>query len=237
MQHALQKLGYKSYHMIEGARNPKAFSYWLEALKAKYAGEGKPYERPEFDKLLQNYSAVTDIPCIMFSDELLAAYPNAKVILTERDVDSWLVSMNKTFYVLFSWKSLYYLAPFDPSMVGPYWKTINFIMNIWTGGSFDDRSKLCQSYRDHYAHIRAVVPQEKILEFKPKDGWEELCTFLGKPIPADEPYPRINQPDNIIKMHTMVWYMVVAKAVQKIGGTIVAVGVAAGAAWYYRYKS
>ena len=56
MQHALQKLGYKSYHMIEGARNLNAFSYWLEALKAKYAGEGKPYGRTEFDKVLKNYS-------------------------------------------------------------------------------------------------------------------------------------------------------------------------------------
>lgn len=49
----------------------------------------------------------------MFVDELRAAYPNAKVILTERDVDSWMVSMEKTLYVLMSWWSMYYLAPFD----------------------------------------------------------------------------------------------------------------------------
>ena len=53
----------------------------------------------------------------MFIDELLAAYPNAKVILTERDVDSWLVSMDKTILELLSWKSFYYIAPFEP--VGP----------------------------------------------------------------------------------------------------------------------
>lgn len=50
----------------------------------------------------------------MFADELLAAYPNAKVILTERDTESWLVSMQNTFYVLLSWKSFYYLAPLGP---------------------------------------------------------------------------------------------------------------------------
>ena len=50
----------------------------------------------------------------MFVDELLAAYPEAKVVLTERDVESWMVSMNKTFYELFSWKSFYYLAPLEP---------------------------------------------------------------------------------------------------------------------------
>lgn len=50
----------------------------------------------------------------MFADELLAAYPKAKVILTERDVESWTVSMNKTFFELFSWKSFYYIAPLEP---------------------------------------------------------------------------------------------------------------------------
>ena len=50
----------------------------------------------------------------MFVDELLAAYPNAKVILTERDTESWLVSMENSFYVLLSWKSFYYLAPLGP---------------------------------------------------------------------------------------------------------------------------
>lgn len=56
MQNALPTLGYKSYHMIEALRHPKAFIYWLEALKAKYSDQGKPYQRVEFDKLLGNYS-------------------------------------------------------------------------------------------------------------------------------------------------------------------------------------
>lgn len=50
----------------------------------------------------------------MFVDELLAAYPNAKVVLTERDTESWLVSMNNTFYEVLSWKSFYYLSPLGP---------------------------------------------------------------------------------------------------------------------------
>ena len=61
MQHALQRLGYKSYHMTEAGRN-KAFNYWLEALKAKYSGEGRPYQRAEFDKVLGDYSVHIDKP-------------------------------------------------------------------------------------------------------------------------------------------------------------------------------
>lgn len=130
MQHALQKLGIRSYHMTEAGKT-KSFNYWHEALKAKYAGEGRPYGRKEFDKLLGEYGVclitcfqrlslltasqgVTDMPCILFVDELLAAYPDAKVILTERDEESWMVSMNKTVLEILSWKSYDYLAPLEP---------------------------------------------------------------------------------------------------------------------------
>ena len=34
----------------------KTFNYWHEALKAKYDGQGRPYGRAEFDKLLGDYS-------------------------------------------------------------------------------------------------------------------------------------------------------------------------------------
>ena len=54
------------------------------------------------------------MPCILFVDELLAAYPSAKVILTERDVDSWVVSMNKTVFEILSWRSFHYIAPLEP---------------------------------------------------------------------------------------------------------------------------
>lgn len=49
----------------------------------------------------------------MSVDELLAAYPKAKVILTNGDPDKWLLSMEKTFYVLLSWK-WDILFPLDP---------------------------------------------------------------------------------------------------------------------------
>lgn len=54
------------------------------------------------------------MPCILFTDELLAAYPDAKVILTERDVESWMISMNKTVLELLTWRSFDYLAPLEP---------------------------------------------------------------------------------------------------------------------------
>lgn len=55
MQMALQRLGYKCYHMLEAGKTSR-MGHWLEGLKAKYEGQGKPFGRTEFDKLLQDYS-------------------------------------------------------------------------------------------------------------------------------------------------------------------------------------
>ena len=35
------------------------------------------------------YSAITDLPGSLFVEELIDAYPNALVVMTTRDVDSW----------------------------------------------------------------------------------------------------------------------------------------------------
>jgi len=54
------------------------------------------------------------MPCILFVDELLAAYPDAKVILTNRDEDSWVVSMDKTVFEILRWRSYNYIAALEP---------------------------------------------------------------------------------------------------------------------------
>ena len=48
-----------------------------------------------------------------FSDELLAAYPDAKVVLTTRDVDKWLPSMERSYYKILAWKWWMALAAVD----------------------------------------------------------------------------------------------------------------------------
>lgn len=52
---ALNKLGYKSYHATEVTQNLHLVE-WNEGLEAKVTGNGKPFGREEFDKLLGSYS-------------------------------------------------------------------------------------------------------------------------------------------------------------------------------------
>jgi hypothetical protein len=56
-----------------------------------------------------------------------------------------------------------------------------------------------QGYREHYANVRALVPPERLLEYRLGDGWEPLCDFLGKPIPK-EPFPQLNESRDLQEM-------------------------------------
>ena len=58
------------------------------------------------------------------------------------------------------------------------------------GDDFQDKGK--QRYHDHNKNIRALVPQEKLLEYEVSSGWEPLCKFLNEAIP-DEPFPTGNE--------------------------------------------
>lgn len=85
---ALTRMGFKPYHMAAAMTKPAIdFPCWEEAIRAKYHGDGKPFEREDFDKILGDYDAILDAPGVMFPDELLKAYPEAKVIITERPVE------------------------------------------------------------------------------------------------------------------------------------------------------
>ena len=105
------------------------------------------------------------------------------------------------------------------------------------GGNLNDHDRLRRTYREHYAHIRKVVPPHKLLEFKPGFGYKELCSFLEEPVPGGEAYPHINQPDNIITMFKKLWWFTVVNAVVRVGGTVGAVAAGGAAVWYYHFRN
>ena len=61
---------------------------WQDAFAAKFDGEGE-FGKEQWDQLLGHCQAVCDWPAVAFAKELIEAYPEAKVLITTRDVDSW----------------------------------------------------------------------------------------------------------------------------------------------------
>jgi hypothetical protein len=232
MKVALDQLGYRTLHASNVHTTPGGWLYWNEAIDAKFYGKGKPYAKPEFDKLLKKYTAISDMPAILFVDELLAAYPDAKVILTNRNVDDWISSMNKSVYVVLEdWLNRFH-ENFQPHGFGACFVCIRRVVTIWASGDMEDRAKLRQGYLNHYAHVRHVVPKQRLLEFESKDGWEPLCKFLGKDIPAT-PYPRVNDADATVKYLRKVSRANLATLMAK-GMTVALAGAVVGGIWWYQ---
>jgi hypothetical protein len=136
----------------------------------------------------------------MFPEELQAAYPNAKVILTTRSLDGWLRSMEQTvtratpIWGLWYWMGL--LAPADPKRAAARTLGIKYNEVLWWN-DFPRFGARC--FREHEERVKRCTPPDNLLVFEAKDGWEPLCKFLGKEIP-DTPYPNMNDTAAFRKM-------------------------------------
>jgi len=196
LRQALQRLGYvNTYHMMcASVENPPDCLMWHDALSAKYDGVGE-FGRKEWDQLLGDCQAVCDWPACAFAKELIEAYPNAKVILTTRDVDSWHASVMKTVYWRVTDPEHKFVSHFSWA-ASMYYPMLNKFFQTFFRGDFPNQGK--QVYLDHVAEVRSLVPSERILEYKISDGWAPLCEFLGEEVP-DTAFPQGNDMANFFK--------------------------------------
>ena len=128
---ALKQLGFDDcYHMMSASvENPPDCLMWLDALAAKYDKNGTVFSREQWDQLLGHCQAVCDWPAVAFAEELIQAYPDAKVITTTRNVDSWHASTLKTVHWRATDPELKFLAKFDwaSGMYQPMLSSMTFL--------------------------------------------------------------------------------------------------------------
>jgi len=179
MKFALEHVGLgPCYHMSEvfaGAR--KNLPLWLDVIDG----------RPDWETIFNGYQSMTDYPACSYWRELADYYPDAKVILTVRDPDTWFDSVSKT---IFSREMNDSLAgsPAEAMMQGA-------IFNAF-GDQVNDRAFMTDWFERRNQKVIESLPAERLLVFSPKEGWEPLCTFLGVKVP-DEPFPRVNSRDEL----------------------------------------
>ena len=138
--------------------------------------------------LLQGYVATMDCPAALLTPEIMNVYPDAIVIVTTRDQDSW-------------WKSMEYLNSFMGTYHLPF-----VVMWLWKAQAYGKWRKRFQEllmWRYGHDHIqketlelhedyqRQVVPKEKLFFYNVKEGWEPLCKILDVPVPK-VPFPHNN---------------------------------------------
>ncbi|KAI8244004.1 hypothetical protein K4K57_012829 [Colletotrichum sp. SAR 10_99] len=197
---ALTILGYDGvHHGIQAISSPREWTLFSAAADSTFPTlptyTGAPFPRESWDSLFGKYEAVTDMGSF-FAVQLIQAYPEAKVILVERDVDSWFQSMDEAiFKTTWGWR-----ADLIIDYLGPRWglaggQTLRKILLGFYGvrNVNEMRAIAKERYKRHYAEVRASVPKERLLEFNLKEGWEPLCKFLGKEVPEGVAFPVANK--------------------------------------------
>jgi len=188
---ALQHLGFsKCYHMEELVMNPESLHYWEDARHGKQVN---------WDELFKGYRAAVDFPTNMFYTDLMQHYPDAKVILTMRDPESWYKSFGSTIIrqskpSLKQIVSTSFKLPFNQKLRQQLkiFKYAGKFLDEMFGGRFDeDKEKMINIFNSRNDHIKNTIPPEKLLIYEVKDGWAPLCNFLGRPVP-DKPFPHSN---------------------------------------------
>ncbi|KAF5627437.1 hypothetical protein F52700_8363 [Fusarium sp. NRRL 52700] len=200
LMQALQILGYPNvHHGWEVAEREDLRWQWPifdRACDATFTNlpsyNGKPFSRADWDEVFGEYDAVSDIAAF-FAESLVPAYPDAKVILVERNVDRWFLSMHalvKNTPSRFRRKLGAKIGDFSGP---PSPRIAHKLHQGWTGAPSpnDVIEYLKPAYARHNKFIRDNVPKEHLLDFKLVDGWEPLCRFLGKDIP-NVPFPHVN---------------------------------------------
>ena len=179
-------------------------------------------------------------------------YPNAKVILMERDSsEAWFTSYKKMIdYYMANYHVWYedYLpllsktqATMNKMSQQCMIKSTGSGKNFWQLKHISKESWIYQ-YEMHNAAVKQLVPADQLLVFKVGEGWDRLCSFLDKPIP-DKPFPRENvagQAGNIVdQMQEFQTFKKVINEVRKslfIAGSCLTLSVGIGVLAFVRPK-
>jgi hypothetical protein len=195
---ALEELGFaKCYHPLE------VFASLDQARTWDAATRGEPVD---WDRLFAGYQATVDLPSCLFYRELLAKYPEAKVILTVRDPERWYDSVRQTIHFA-SNTFPKWVVLFSPRM-RIFQRMLARLWDRMFQGRFEDQAFAIEVFNRHNEQVRREVPADRLLVYEVSQGWGPLCTFLGVPVPEGKPFPHLNDAAEFrakIKRDAVIW--------------------------------
>jgi hypothetical protein len=159
---AFQILGFDSFHWGEG----ESPVIWNEM---RMSGRST---------MLERWYAFSDLPFPLLYKQLDKAYPGSRFILTIRDEQEWLKSVERLWDVRY-----------NPTRW--VWDKYPFTNRIHTelyGQRDFNAGVFLARYRRHNAEVMEYFKGADLLVMDVREGWLRLCGFLGKPIP-DIPFP------------------------------------------------
>ena len=231
---ALEKiLPGKCHHMVRAFSDKNDPQFWNKASRGQMTDE----DMMQFIKT-SKLAASVDFPMSLYWKDLARLYPNAKVLLNVRDPVKWFQSVRNTILQIVmltqtSWLGLPFrlmrldapISPakftcFAPTYLGPKYPQGMF------GAVLEGEETAVRFFNDWVDQVKSEIPQERLLVFEVKNGWEPLCKFLDVPVP-DEPFPNVNDTVSMqAKLRSMKRFCGVAWTVM--------IGVVGTAAYYFK---
>jgi hypothetical protein len=187
---ALEQLGFtKCYHMVELFNNPAGLSCFEKAE----AGEAA-----DWDTLFLGYTSAVDYPVARYYKQLIVKYPEAKIVHTMRDPESWYKSCVQTIF----WASkpsparilnMMVKMPFSPVLRKrlPVLKYNGKMLDNEFGSDLLNKNEVIKRFNARNEEVLNTVPKERLLVYNVKEGWGPLCSFLNIALPAT-PFPVSN---------------------------------------------
>ena len=178
LQQAFERLGYPCYHMQEvmKAYDRGQVEQWTKVLHG---------EEIDWQALFSGYEATVDFPACVFYRELMEAFPDAKVVLSVRDAQSWWKSYSKLIRLVLR-TQFFNFVPMFRKFAAMNNRLIDYVFD----GQMTEEACI-RRYNQHIEEVRATVPEDRLLVYSVTEGWEPLCHFLGHPVP-EVPFPHAN---------------------------------------------
>ncbi|KAF6772061.1 Nad dependent epimerase dehydratase [Paragonimus kellicotti] len=167
--------------------------YHMFELVAKHRNDSRKWV--EVDRLVSESTGC-------YYSQLMQVYPDAKVVLTIRDKQSWLESVRATILLRrdirrYDWA--------EKLIVGYQngWHFLSMyramLERVFGPGADVTSDAMILAAHDRWiAQVTKDVPADRLLVFHVREGWEPLCNFLNVPVP-NKPFPNVNERAELVK--------------------------------------
>ena len=168
-------LGGPCYHMLQVRERPADPDVWGDAYEGKL---------PDWAAFFEGYRAAVDWPSAPFWRELSESFPDAPILLSVRDPDSWWKSASSTIFIALAT----YFAPDAPA---DGWTRMGRGMMTSFTPDWQNEAAAKAAFLAYNDEVRRTAPPDRLVEWSPGDGWEPICSALDLPVP-DYPFPHTN---------------------------------------------
>ena len=142
----------------------------------------------DWDAVFEGYHATVDWPACRFWRELGEHYPEAKVLLSLRDGQSWYKSVMNTIYKVMSEAPGQGEPEFARSQIG---MARRLVLDDTFHGRIEEPDYAIEIFERHNQAVRDAIDPDRLLVYELGQGWQPLCDYFGVPVP-DSDFPHAN---------------------------------------------